>query len=450
MESNNGTQTADVIELIGGQLDVMVAMLTRPVVLWQLLVLFLILLVSWLLPEGFRRYRGRRGLPDDLVDAPNVSQRRSWLAVVARLATPIVALALLYIAIALFASRGYPNGLLQHLTIVIWLWLFYRVVQGLLNSRFGESAGPYQNRIVTPLFLLLVTWQVFSTVPGASGILSATVDLGLLSVSIGGFVTAFVVFYLFALAAWIVQKTMVRALPVRLHAEPGVIESVAALTRYSLLAVGIIVSLGLLGLDFTSLAIVAGGLSVGIGIGLQDIVANFVSGLVLLFEQSLRPGDVIELGSRISRVEKISLRATTVRTRTNAELIIPNASFTTGEVKNLTKSDPLAKLSVPFGVSYGCDPEQVRQLTIETALQHPLTLAYPPPNVMIRGYGDSSLDFDLLININRPELTASIRSDLYYALWKVFAEHNIEIPFPQMDVNLRAGWEQIASNLPSN
>jgi small-conductance mechanosensitive channel len=213
-----------------------------------------------------------------------------------------------------------------------------------------------------------------------------------------------------------------------------------------LLALGIIISLGILGLDFTSLAIIAGGLSVGIGIGLQDIVANFVSGLVLLFEQSLRPGDVVELDGRISQVEEISLRATTVLTRTNEELIIPNAYFTTQQVKNLTKSDRLVLLRIPLGVSYKSDPELIRQLAMETGLQHPLVLTEPAPELLFLEYGESSLDFVLLVSVNRPEMTLGIRSDIYYMLWKVFAEHNIEIPFPQRDLNLGDGWEKIATN----
>ena len=120
--------------------------------------------------------------------------------------------------------------------------------------------------------------------------------------------------YAFIVIAWLSKQFMVHILADRLQTEVGVIESVATLTRYALLSLGIIVFLSILGLDFTSLAIVAGGLSVGIGIGLQDIIANFVSGLALLFEQSLRPGDIIEFNDRISRVEKISLRATVVRT----------------------------------------------------------------------------------------------------------------------------------------
>ena len=450
MENEHGNQSADLKEILAEQLEVLLAMLLRPVVQRQLLAVCLILLVAWLLPEGIRRHRRRRGLSSEHADDPGILRRWPWLAALAPLATPLVALLLLTITISLFARLGYTNGLLQDATNVIWWWLIYRGLQGLLHYRYGESAAPYQNRIIRPLFVLLVSLKILATLPGASALRDVMIRLGTISFSLIGLMTALLVLYLFAVAAWLVKDIMVRTLPARLHSDPGRVESVAALTRYSLLALGIIVSLGILGLDFTSLAIIAGGLSVGIGIGLQDTVANFVSGLVLLFEQSLRPGDVIELDNRISRVERISLRATTVRTRANAELTIPNASFTTGAVKNLTKSVPRMKLRVPFGVSYSSDLEKVKKLAVDIALQHPLTMAYPPPTLIVRNLGDSGLDLDLSVSIDRPELSFSIRSDLYIAFRKAFSEHDIEIPFAQIDLNLREGWEKVTSSLHTN
>ena len=447
MDNEYGNQSADLKEILGEQLEVLLAMLLRPVVQRQLLAICLILLVAWLLPEGIRRLRRRRGLSSEHADDHGILRRWPWLAALAPLATPLVALMLLTITYSLFTRLGYTNGLLQDVTNVIWLWLIYRGLQGLLYYRYGESAVLYQHRILTPIFVVLVSLQILVTLPGASALRDVTIRMGTISVSLIGLVTALIVFYLFVVIAWLVKDIMVRTLPARLHSDPGIIESVATLTRYSLLALGIIVSLGLLGLDFTSLAIIAGGLSVGIGIGLQDIVANFVSGLVLLFEQSLRPGDVIELDNRISRVERISLRATTVRTRANAELTIPNASFTTGAVKNLTKSVPRVKLIIPFGVSYGSDLEEVRQIAVEIALQHPQTRDYPPPALLVRGYGDSSLDLSLSVSINRPALSDSIRSDIFGALLKVFSERDIELPFPQRDLNLREGWERVSTDL---
>src|SRR5690606_36609389 len=129
----------------------------------------------------------------------------------------------------------------------------------------------------------------------------------------------------------------------------------------------------------------------------------FISGLVLLFEQTLRPGDVIEVDNRISRVQKISLRATTVRTLTNQELVIPNSMFTGQQVTNLTKPDRIVRVLVPFSVSYKSKPPEIREVAGATALQHELVLAEPPPFVAFLGYGESSLDFNLSVSVDQPD-----------------------------------------------
>lgn len=449
-------QSGSVIDLVTSQLEILAAALTRPVVQRQILTVVLILLITWALPAVIRRWRRQQqeradGTEPEAAGAPEVepakTRQERLLRALFHLLTPLLALALLAIAIQLFAWQGYPNGLLYKFANLIWIWLIYRGVISFLYARFGEAIRPYQTRIITPIFALLVILQLSATLPGATSLAQESINLGIVSVQLVAFFTALVTLYVFIVTAWVVEQIMIRTLPKRLGAEPGVIESFATLARYFLLSLGIIVSLGILGVDFTSLAIVAGGLSVGIGIGLQELVANFVSGLVLIFEQSLKPGDVVELEGRISQVQKISLRATTVRTITNEELIIPNASFTTNQVKNLTKSDRLVRIGIPFGVSYKSDPESVRQLAVDTGKQHPLVLMDPPPKLLFRGYGDSSIDFELMVAINQPELTMVIKSDLYYMLWDVLAEHGITIPFPQRDLNLGDGWEKFASDL---
>jgi small-conductance mechanosensitive channel len=453
MDEEGLIQSGSVIDILASQLEVLLAMLSRPVIQRQILAALLVVIISWVLLEGIRRWRKRRQqsvTTDDPVAAnPTSARRQRWLPALYQVLTPILALVLLVSAVWLFNRLGYPSGLLDSFANLIWIWLFYRIIVSLLYGRYGESIRPYQSRIITPVFALLIIMQLVSTLPGSVTLAEVAVDLGIATVVLDSLFFAFVILYLFVVTAWVLEQFMIRWLPSRIDAEPGVVESFATLARYALLALGIIIFLGTLGLDFTSLAIVAGGLSVGIGIGLQEIVANFVSGLVLLFEQSLKPGDVIELDNRISQVEKISLRATTVRMLTNEELIIPNASFTTNQVKNLTKSDRLVRVVVPFGVSYKSDPELVRQLAVDTGEQHPLVLSNPPPKLLFRGYGDSSIDFELRVSVDKPELTLLIKSDLYYMLWKTLAEHGIIIPYPQRDLNLGDGWEKLGSDLQS-
>lgn len=450
MDNDGVVQAESVVDFISNQIDFLLEILSRPVVQRQILAVLLILLITWLLPEGIRRWRRKHISPGEKPKTEAISRKQRWLAALYYLLTPLLALMLLNIAIRLFAQQGYPNGLLENLNNLIWIWLIYRILLTVLYARYGEAVRPYRIRIVTPIFLFLVVLQILAVLPGSTTFAAATIGLGSISFTFGNLVTALIVLYIFTVAAWVAKEIMVQTLPARLHAEPGVIESVATLMRYALLSLGILISLSFLGLDLTSLAIVAGGLSVGIGIGLQDIVANFVSGLLLLFEQSLRPGDVIEFDGRISEVETISLRATTVRTLTNEELIVPNNNFTTNQVKNFTKSERLVQVIVPLGVSYKSDPELVKQIVIETSLLHPQVLADPPPILLFKGYGDSSLDFELRVSTNRPELTLKIRSDLYYMLWGKLAENNIEIPFPQRDLNLGNGWEKLATDLQTS
>jgi small-conductance mechanosensitive channel len=451
MEEDSLNQTETVIDSLQNQVEFFLAMISRPVVQRQILAFIVILIISWLLPEGIRRWRKKRRSTNEEPATETISRLQRWLATLYHLLTPTMALVLLNITITLFAHLSYPSGLLQNLTNLVWIWLIYRTILTLLYARYGiEGVRPYRNRIITPLFIFLLILQILATVPGSVTLAEAAINLGVISFTLGSLLSALIVLYLFNLTAWIVEQVMIRSLPSRLNAEPGVIESVATLTRYTLVALGLIIFLGMLGLDFTSLAIIAGGLSVGIGIGLQDIVANFVSGLVLLFEQSLRPGDVIELDGRISEVEKISLRATTVRTLTNEELIVPNNNFTTNQVKNFTKSERLVQIVILFGVSYKSDPELVREIAIETSLSHHLVLVDPPPTLLFIGYGDSSLDFELRVSVNQPELTLNIRSDLYYMLWDRLAENDIEIPYPQRDLNFKDGWEKFASDLATS
>ncbi|MCO5190396.1 MAG: mechanosensitive ion channel [Anaerolineae bacterium] len=447
MDSENLVRTESLADVISEQAAVLLSMLSRPVVVRQIIIAIIIVLFAWLFSRQTQQWRARRQSSDVVEPANPPLLMRLYRESLREIVTPLLALVLLNIAIWVFEQLSYPKGLLEDLTTWIIIWLVYRIIVTLLRVRFDSEARPFRNRIVTPIFLFLLFIQFLAIWPGTVALAQFSIKIGTLAFPFVNLVLSLIVLYVFIITAWLIEQLMELTLPQRLNIESGLVESVATLTRYSILAIGIIVSLSLLGLNFTSLAIVAGGLSVGIGIGLQDIVANFVSGIVLLFEQSLRPGDVIELDGRISQVERISLRATVVRTRTNEEVIIPNAAFTTQQIKNLTKSERLVQVIVPVSVSYHSNPEIVRKLTVETSLNHPLILHTPEPQLVFKGYGESSLDFNLLVSIDQPELSVKIKSDLYYMLWQTFAENDITIPFPQRDLNLGDGWDNLVAGM---
>jgi len=169
---------------------------------------------------------------------------------------------------------------------------------------------------------------------------------------------------------------------------------------------------------------------------LQSIANNFVSGLILFFERPLKIGDIIAAGDTEGRVEEIKMRATTVVTRDNVSVIVPNSQFISGEVTNWSHTDPKVRIHIPVGVGYGSDVQLVTDLLLKVGQAHAEVLDEPPPNVWFTTFGDSSLNFELLAWIDNPLLHKQVTSDLNYAIDAIFRENDVEIPFPQRDVHL--------------
>lgn len=259
-------------------------------------------------------------------------------------------------------------------------------------------------------------------------------------VTLGSLLGAMIVLYVFTTLAWIIQGNLGRALDSRLGLEAGARHSIVTVSRYTLIGAGLLLSLSVLGLDLTTLTIIGGGLSIGVGFGLQQIVANFISGLVLLFEQTLRPGDVIDLDGEIGIVEQLNIRSTVVRTRDDVEVIVPNEFFLTSKLRTYTKSSRQVRVLVPVGVAYHSDPHQIRELMTAVARRHGLVLTQPEPVVMFRGFGEFTLNFELAVWLEEPDRIPRLRSDLYFMLWDALKEAGVEIPFPQRDLRLRGGW----------
>ena len=219
----------------------------------------------------------------------------------------------------------------------------------------------------------------------------------------------------------------------------GAREALATIANYSAIALGTIIILQIWGVDLSSLTIIASALSVGIAFGFQDIAKNLASGLVLLFERPIQVGDFVEVGEYTGTVERIGSRSTTIRTLDRISIILPNSRFLEREVINWSHQDPISRIHIPVGVAYGSDIKAVETALLDTATEHPHVLKVPPPRVMFKGFGDSSLDFELLVWSNMPEEQYWTKSDLYFRIDEVLRERHIEIPFPQRDLHLRSG-----------
>ena len=225
--------------------------------------------------------------------------------------------------------------------------------------------------------------------------------------------------------------------------------------HYSIVVIIFYQAIRLLNIDLTGLAFFAGILSVGIGFGLQSIANNFVSGIILMFERPIKVGDMIAVGDSEGRVQDIKMRATTVATRDNVSVIVPNSQFISGEVTNWSHRDPKVRVHIPVGVAYGSDVQLVTELLLKVAQDHPQVMEEPAPNLWFTSFGDSSLNFDLLAWVANPILRKQIISDLNYAIDAAFRENDVTIPFPQRDLHLHSlppakEWESVPKwNLPT-
>jgi small-conductance mechanosensitive channel len=218
----------------------------------------------------------------------------------------------------------------------------------------------------------------------------------------------------------------------------GVPGSISKLIHYIIIGIGFFVALAVAGISLDRFALVAGALGVGIGFGLQSIVNNFVSGLILIFERPVQLGDTVEVGTLLGTVQRIGVRSSTVRTFSGAEVIVPNANLVANEVINWTLSDKNRRIEVAVGVAYGTDPQRVLDILLEVASGHPNVLENPAAVALFRGFGDSSLDFTLRFWAIRYEEGLQIASDITVAINNALKESGIEIPFPQRDLHLRS------------
>jgi len=367
-----------------------------------------------------------------------------WLHALEHIWSPILAVGIGQAIIALFKHYNWSAGLLREGLIFFWLLLSYRLVVVLLYAwRDEEEAKEAHRRVLGPLFFFLLILGLQRAIVGIIDISGAQpFSFSGNRISIGALYRAAFVLYAVLAGGWLVQHILTKYLLPGTNADPGMASTVHTISRYVIISAGILATLSSLGIDLSSLAIIGAGLSVGIGFGLQELVANFISGILLLFEQSIRPGDVIEVNNKVGRVEKLRIRSTTVRMNDNVEIIVPNQALLSSSVTTYTRSDRSVRIHsvrIPVGVSYNSDPVEVRQILLGAAHRHGLVRADPAPLVFFEGYGDSSVDFSLMIWIDDFMIMRRVASDLRFIIWEELAKRKIEIPFPQRDVHLRSG-----------
>jgi potassium efflux system protein len=313
-----------------------------------------------------------------------------------------------------------------------------------LKPRSIELIGTLLSAVIRLLLILVVLlpllgpWGLFAAdFFGVVRDAALGFRIGDVTISVTAILTAFVILLIGILATRGAQRWLnTRFLP-RTTLEPSLQNSVSTIFGYVGVIVVLLLALAQMGLDFQKITIVAGALSIGIGFGLQSVVSNFVSGLILLAERPIRVGDIINVKGEEGRVQRIHVRATEIETGDNASVIIPNSELITGVVKNWTHANTFSRIVVKVGVGYDSDVEKVRDILLELAKGHPKLMQSPTPVAFITGFADSAINFELGGVVRNIGDGASVKSDLYFSILERFRAEGIAIPFPQREIAVR-------------
>ena len=265
-----------------------------------------------------------------------------------------------------------------------------------------------------------------------------------LEITVGGIIAAALALFAAWMLSALIRRSLKRYGSSRENVNRAALYTVSRVVHYVVLAIGALIALELAGIPISKLSLFAGALGVGLGFGLQAIFSNFVSGLILLFDRSLKVGDFVELESGIhGEVRDIKIRATRITTNDNIDILVPNSEFVSGRVTNWTLHDGSRRMRIPFGVGYGASKDLVKQAALEAAADVPFTIDLEGrrrPQVWLVEFGDSSLNFELVVwlTAEATKRPSAVKAAYLWALHTALQKHGIEIPFPQRDLNLRS------------
>ncbi|MGK2944400.1 MAG: mechanosensitive ion channel domain-containing protein [Desulfuromonadales bacterium] len=293
--------------------------------------------------------------------------------------------------------------------------------------------------LVNAGLFLPVVWNLYNSVDEVmAGILGLKYTIGEFSISVYMVVMVALVIYLTSLVSWILQALADAHYMSPRMMDFGVKTAMKRLLHYALFSVGFFIAVSMAGLELQKFAIIAGALGVGIGFGLQNIVNNFVSGLILLFERPVKVGDTINIDDQWGTITRIGLRSTIFETLDRAEIIVPNSELISQKVINWTFTTHISRIVLTVGVAYGSPLNKVLGILMRVAQEHPDILNEPESSAIFTGFGDSSIDFELRVWVSDINKRLRIKSELGLAIDSAFREENITIPFPQRDLHLRS------------
>ena len=350
---------------------------------------------------------------------------------------PLFVYVFIYLSATLLSSFDIQIALLVWVQPLVIIWLLYRLITTILIANMSVSQAKFWHKsVLNPILIFTIILSVL-------GLLDPFLGFGLpienlnTHITIKSILIGLLIFFAFHSVSKFTKKFLTEYFLPKAGTEPALTQGISKLVTIVIMIIGITLSLGAMGINLTALTVVVGGLSVGLGFGLQSIVSNFVSGFILLFEKSLSPGDVIKIGDITGAVENIGIRSIRILTKDNVELIIPNSYYIESIVTNMTRTEKKVRFEINVGVSYSSDPKIVEKVLLQ-AVDFPAILERPRPVVQFVDFGDSSLNFRLLVWTDQAFEITMISSMIRFQIWELFKSNNIEIPFPQRDIHIRS------------
>jgi small-conductance mechanosensitive channel len=438
--SNNNHQNFDYLL---SKINKLLIFLERPQVQVQLFAIAGVLFFSIILYR-FLWYRLKQKFLYLLIlwgiDTPIRDQRYGFV-LISYLTLPIFNISGIYLLLKIWESHNFIDGLLNFGLEIAVLHFGYRVFFASLFLLFSPIiVRKYQFSFGLPIFILFAWAKTINLTDNLQNLLAVNVlNLFGSPVTLGAILLSSIGLYLWCVAVGIFQYFLLKLMTIDNRLEKGSAQATLLLIRYFLIALGIVLIFGYVGFNPTAFAAITGGLSVGLGFGLKEVFSNFVSGICLLFEGVLRPGDLISIEGDTAEIKKLGIRATTVRiVKDNSEKIIPNQTFFTDIFTTFTGSDRIIRNSITIGASYDAEPQKVIDTLLALADDHIHILKDPKPLAFLIEFANSSINYELTFYLDDPSIGKTVKSDLSRHLWQRFAENGIEIPFPQQDIHIRS------------
>ncbi|HNX74747.1 MAG TPA: mechanosensitive ion channel [Candidatus Rifleibacterium sp.] len=289
------------------------------------------------------------------------------------------------------------------------------------------------------LAAMLSIWGFFDSIwLAAENLLAFGISLEGYRLSLGMLIWAIVIVYASLTISWLLQRLLEEEVYPRRKVERGVGISINRLIHYAFIVLAVTTGLSTIGIGLQNLTVIVGALGIGIGFGLQNIVNNFASGIIMLFERSIKVGDIVQIKGEWGTIKNLGLRATVVETFDRSEMIVPNSDLVSSTVINWTLSDRQTRLIIQIGVAYGSDVQKVTQILLRIAQENPFVMKFPEPAVYFMNFGSSSLDFELRAWVADIDVRLKVKNEINYEIERLFRENSIEIPFPQHDLHIRS------------